>query len=277
MSTKNTVPHDELTAIKGIGASRQKWLQKTFNVQTYRDLADLSAEEIESRLKAEGKIVSRAEIETWIAQAKHLATSAVKDDGWQPIASFVVEFQEHEAESGIVEQRTRVHHVESDHTQLWAGIEQQAFCRWMIEQLGDKAPPPSLQKPLPVIEEARIEQAAAKMEALTVLPTVPPFVEPLDSDSRLEAMLAKVQKLTGQPSAPPPTPPMPVESHRSLQDVLAQVARLTEQKQPAPPMTSQPIPKKPAAAAAPSTAPQAPIINPRIQRLIDKIQQRGGG
>jgi len=270
MSIKNTVPHDELTAIKGIGASRQKWLQKTFNVQTYRDLADLSAEEIESRLKASGKIVSRAEIETWIAQAEHLATSTIKDDGWQPIASFVVEFQEHETESGIVEQRTRVHHVETDHTQLWAGIEQQALCRWMAEQLGDKAPPPSLQKPLPVIEETRIEQAAAKMEALTV----PPFVEPPDSDSRLEAMLAKVQKLTGQPAAPPPAPP-PVESHRSLQDVLAQVARLTEQQQPAPPMTSQPISKKPTTAAA-STASQAPIINPRIQRLIDKIQQRSG-
>jgi len=275
MSTKNTVPHDELTAIKGIGASRQKWLQKTFNVQTYRDLADLSAEEIESRLKAEGKIVSRAEIETWIAQAKHLATSTVKDDGWQPIASFVVEFQEHETETGIVEQRTRVHHVESDHTQLWAGIEQQALCRWMAEQLGDKAPPPSLQKPLPVIEEARIEQAA-KMEALTVLPTVPPFVEPPDSDSRLEAVLAKVQKLTGQSAPPAPPPPLPVESHRSLQDVLAKVQKLTAQQQPTPVTATQTISKKPAAAAAPSTAPQAPIINPRIQRLIEKIQQRGG-
>lgn len=274
MSAKNTVPHDELTAIKGIGASRQKWLQKTFKVQTYRDLADLSAEDIESRLKAEGKIVSRAEIETWIAQAEHLATSTVKDDGWQPIASFVVEFQEHETESGIVEQRTKVHHVESDHTQLWGGIEQQALCRWMAEQLGDKAPPPSLQKPLPVIEEARIEQAAAKMEALTVPPAVPPFVEPPDSDSRLEAVLAKVQKLTAPPTPPPP---MPVESHRSLQDVLAKVQKLTAQQQPTPPTAPTP----PRYGVETRTrlggeVQQAPIINPRIQRLIDKIQQRGG-
>ncbi|MBZ0283708.1 MAG: hypothetical protein K8L97_23425 [Anaerolineae bacterium] len=274
MNPTNSVPLDELTAIKGIGASRQKWLQKTFNVQTYHDLANLSAEEIESRLKAEGKIVSHAEIETWIAQAQHLATVAVKNDGWQPIASFVVEFQEHETETGIVEQRTKVHHVESDHTSLWAGIQQNQLCHWMIEQLGDKAPPPTLQKPLPVIQEARIEQAVAKVEALTAPSTVPPFVESPDSGSRLEAVLAKVQKLTGQPTAPPP---VPIESHRSLQDVLAQVGRLTAKAPPPPPT----VPAPPRYGVETRTrlggeVPQHPAINPRIQRLIDRIQQRQG-
>ena len=43
---------DDLTAIMGIGQARQIWFRETLNVQTYRDLAALSIDEIDSRLKA---------------------------------------------------------------------------------------------------------------------------------------------------------------------------------------------------------------------------------
>ncbi|MCK4471724.1 MAG: hypothetical protein KAW49_08045, partial [Anaerolineae bacterium] len=64
---------EDLTVIKGIGPARQQWLRESFNVRTYGDLAVLSADEIESRLKAEGRIASRSEIEQWIARAQELA------------------------------------------------------------------------------------------------------------------------------------------------------------------------------------------------------------
>lgn len=281
MNAKNLVPQDALTAIKGIGASRQRWFQQTFDVRTYQDLANLSAEDIETRLKAEGKIVSRAEIETWIAQAEHLATSTVKDDGWQPIASFVVEFQEQETETGIVEQRTTVHHVETDHTFQWEGIQENLLCRWMSEQLGDKAPPLSLTdspKPSLVVEESRLEQAIAKMEALTAPSSVPPFAElpeadesaieavkvltppPAEAKRNLSDVIAKVQQLSGQPM-PPPAPTLP---KRNLQDVMNKVQQLTTKTPTAPP--------KAAVVSAPQAA-QPSTIPPRIQRLMEKLQQ----
>jgi hypothetical protein len=66
---------DDLTAIANIKETRQDWLRKTLNVQTYRDLATLSVDEIEARLKADGKIASRSMIQGWIDKAKELATA----------------------------------------------------------------------------------------------------------------------------------------------------------------------------------------------------------
>ena len=37
--------YDDLTTIKGIGRSRQKWLREQLDVQTYNDMAALSAED----------------------------------------------------------------------------------------------------------------------------------------------------------------------------------------------------------------------------------------
>lgn len=126
---------NDLTTIKGIGPTRQAWLRAHFPVQTCGDLAALTPDEIEAKLKAEKQIVSRTEIESWIAQAQALVTAATRReiesqiaaqlqpaapfpmpaaataslDGrkvaaapsceasseWQAIARFVVEFQTH--------------------------------------------------------------------------------------------------------------------------------------------------------------------------------------
>ena len=47
---------DDLTAIRGIGASRQRWLAQEFGVRTYVQLAALAPDEIEARLKSAGTV-----------------------------------------------------------------------------------------------------------------------------------------------------------------------------------------------------------------------------
>ena len=104
---------DDLTAIRGIGASRQRWLAQEFGVRTYVQLAALAPDEIEARLKSAGKLSSRAEIEGWVAQATQLAaaTPPPSEREWTPAATFVVEFQRH---AGSAAWRTVVHHLEAD-------------------------------------------------------------------------------------------------------------------------------------------------------------------
>lgn len=66
---------DDLTRIKGIGLVKQKWLRELFNIHTFQDLAKLSVDEVESRLKSQGHTVSKNEIQGWIAQSQSLATA----------------------------------------------------------------------------------------------------------------------------------------------------------------------------------------------------------
>jgi hypothetical protein len=149
---------DDLTAIKGIGPVRQRWLRESLGVRTFRDLAALSADDIESRLKAEGQIASWSEIDGWIAEAEELAVAAntspqqvveppadavrranspAGEGEWKPFASFVVEFQARAAEGRARERRTTVHYMEGDRGETWPGIEGQSLCRWMLDQMGE--------------------------------------------------------------------------------------------------------------------------------------------
>ena len=70
---------DELTAIEGIGAQRGRWLREALGVSTYEALASLSAADIEARLRAEGKVVSRSAIEAWIGKARELSAGALEE------------------------------------------------------------------------------------------------------------------------------------------------------------------------------------------------------
>jgi hypothetical protein len=139
-------PYDDLTVIRGIGPARQQWLQDSLGVRTYEDLAALSADDIESRLRADGQIPSRSTIEAWLVQARTLAAEAasaqvnspVQEDGWKPVASFVVEFQVREPEGKVRECRTAVHHMEKDRGTHWPGIEHRRLCQWMVDQIRDE-------------------------------------------------------------------------------------------------------------------------------------------
>ena len=75
----NDIDRDNLTIIKGIGPARQQWFNEKLGVFTFRAFAALSADEIQSRLKADNQIASRATIEAWIVEAKNLAKIAEPD------------------------------------------------------------------------------------------------------------------------------------------------------------------------------------------------------
>jgi hypothetical protein len=149
--------YDDLTAIKGIGPARQRWLRESLHVRTYEDLAALSIGQIASRLKADGQIASRSVIEAWLIRAGELAGSAgrsvtphlesagakvanslAREGGWKPFASFVVEFQTREIEGRAGEHRTAVQHMEKDANRFWSGIESKNLCQWMLDQIRDK-------------------------------------------------------------------------------------------------------------------------------------------
>lgn len=83
--------YDTLTSIKGISRARQQWLRESFNVRTFADLAALSPDEIESRLKAEGRNATRSDVEEWIAQAQAYAARTHTVQPGEPSAAAVEE------------------------------------------------------------------------------------------------------------------------------------------------------------------------------------------
>lgn len=224
---------DDLTRINGIGKARQQWLRDKLNVNSLKELAALAPEEIETKLKADNQIVSRPTIESWIVQAAQWADIptriTAKDEGWKPIASFVVEFQEYD-EGASVEQRTRVHHVEADKNRMWSGIEYTELCEWMVQQLGGQLRQPAEQNmdsmieanPQPFVEVGRaasslsgafsekLQLALAKAErirlaAMPILATEADFGSTGSNErpakelsQQLRAALAKADKLSSQ-------------------------------------------------------------------------------
>jgi len=184
---RNISELDDLTLIKGIGQTRQDWLHDKLNVYTYHDLATLSADDMEAELKADNQIVSHSKIEGWIEQARRLAGASspqihtlVKEKGWQPFASFVIEFQEHEDEGQEKNQRTCVHHVEADQTRTWAGIEHRELCQWMVSQLGDKVSISATSQTAPPLpDESRLQKYLARAEQMTnAAANKPPQTQP---------------------------------------------------------------------------------------------------
>lgn len=145
---------DDLTMIKGIKEKRQEWLRTTFNVYTFQDLASLNVAQIEERRKIDRLNVSQEVIKNWIDQASELANGVGKtsrpakkqpaelpsntmprENGWKPIASFVVEYQIRMASEQLTERRTVAHYMEEDHTHTWPGIEGKQLCEWIINQI----------------------------------------------------------------------------------------------------------------------------------------------
>jgi len=196
-----TKMYDDLTAIKGIREARQQWFRDTMKVQTYRDLAGLSVDEIESGLKAEKQFPSRSMVAAWIAQAKALAEAVEQQipmpkrkvvsesPSWASQASFVIEFQVLENEDGSREQRMTVHHIETDKNHIWSGIEPEEAMRWILAEAV-----------IEVIVKPIVESAA-----LTPSPIAPAYQS--NYSDKLQQVLAKTQQLSRSPlpSAVPST------------------------------------------------------------------------
>jgi hypothetical protein len=145
----------DLSEISGIGPARARWFKETFGVRNARDLAALSPDDIESRLKAEGRSrVSRPTIESWLAEARRRASQAKRESTrtsagrsgkkfaveepieWRPVASFVLEFQSRGGDEATDERwRTVAHYVEQDLDEIWPGLDCIALCGWMADHL----------------------------------------------------------------------------------------------------------------------------------------------
>ena len=54
---------------------------------------------------------------------------------WRPFASFVVEFQVRALANQKPEERTKVHHIETDTCAAWPVTEQAQLCQWMMAHL----------------------------------------------------------------------------------------------------------------------------------------------
>jgi hypothetical protein len=197
--------HDDLTAIKGIKAARQQWFRETFNVHTFSDLAALSIDEIETRLKAEKQIPSRSKIEGWLAEAQYFAENPTvianlknsdthKDEGWKPFASFVVEFQEREVDGQLIQQ-TLVHHVEADKTHTWPHVEQHELCTWVIGQLGNHN---HLVSTAPH-EETKNEPSITDVQSSYIFPTIPTQANTSGFSPRLQQLLQRGNTLSRRP------------------------------------------------------------------------------
>jgi hypothetical protein len=145
---------NDLTQITGIGPTRARWLRQTFGVETIRDLAALTADEIERESEGKGRApVSRPAIEAWAEEARRRTSSSAARDAltteppeqrrthdvgeWTPVTSFVVEFQTRTSEGASTAWRTSVHHLEHDRNQVWMGIDCTALCGWMTQRLED--------------------------------------------------------------------------------------------------------------------------------------------
>lgn len=143
---KDNVNKNDLTAVKGIGPARQKWLGELFDVYSLEALSALSANEVEATAKKAGKILAKGEVADWIAQSKALVTEKVsgvaaksntdhtETTSWKPVASFVVEFQQ-KGEAEQVQQRTKVHYMEVDEEITWPGIEREQLGVWLTRHL----------------------------------------------------------------------------------------------------------------------------------------------
>jgi hypothetical protein len=134
--------YNDLTTISGIGPVRQRWLQESLNVSTFRGLAALSVERATEQLKADGFNIPPSLLEEWIAAAKKILQEAPDSpkSEWQPFAAFVIEFQSRIIANEIVEQRTAAHYMEGDKEQKWPGLEGVELCRWILGNLGEQIP-----------------------------------------------------------------------------------------------------------------------------------------
>jgi hypothetical protein len=272
-ASSNSGDYDNLTRIDGIGAARQQWFRSVFNVRTFRDLAALSAEEIETRLKAEKKPISKSAIQEWLAQAAELAGNNQKvssskpvQGAWKTLATFVVVFEDQKA-GDQTRYRTTVQHMEVDETKQWPGIEQPELCKWMLTQLGAQAPEARPDAFLPPAFDDRVQEVLAKVILL-------------ESQFRtLEQGASNPQRGDAPPAVIEPQPktavespaPVPAAFSPQLQQVIAKARELdTETRKPASQLptsrpVSQPLP------AAPPAVPTG--YSDKLQKILAKADR----
>ncbi|MBE2222976.1 MAG: hypothetical protein IAF02_15635 [Anaerolineae bacterium] len=134
--------YDDLSVITGIGDSIQQRLRTSLHVHSYADLAALPIDTIASELKSDKSIPAplktRKKIEQWVVEADNLAKTQASHDSkaadWEPIDSFVLEFQRQVRAQGEFDFRVVVQHVEHDANGHWdfrIDEERENLFKWM--------------------------------------------------------------------------------------------------------------------------------------------------
>lgn len=142
---------DDLTHIKDIGLTREKWLN-THGIHTYTDLAQVNAEWLYEQFKQEGKLVPLTMIQSWIKAAEQRQSNTsenvvpflrpnvipITEDGWEEFASFYISYQHKRSfknnaiRTQVVRYRTYADHIEADENKQWDGIEGEQLCSWIM-------------------------------------------------------------------------------------------------------------------------------------------------
>jgi hypothetical protein len=208
--------HDDLSAIKGIGEATERSLNEALGVRTYDDLADCSVDAIEAALKSSGRNTSRNQIEEWLVQARELAGVPARsarhekrsgheqrasepepvlgEASWEPLATFVVEFQSRTDANGIEERRTACQQHETAKEETWPGIDCERTCEWMLAQIEERREPmldqtAVIERPGPAssasaaAEESSVDVVATGSPPVTVEVTQVRAFQPLDSET----------------------------------------------------------------------------------------------
>ena len=199
----------ELSEISGIGQARARWLEEALDVRTLRDLAALSPEEVERKLKrAGGNKPPRSTIDAWVAEAKaHLADQGSqvepsvpgrpksrRTETWKPVASFVVEFQSRigseASEPPAARWRTAAHHVEEDRDDAWPGWDFDSLGRWMADQL------PTGHRSDAVEEIVQVEEGGAvERPGPDDVGAIPLTAHLIDGDGLMDSNLVRIDEL----------------------------------------------------------------------------------
>jgi hypothetical protein len=166
--------YDDLTVIGGIGEKRQGLIRQSLNVRTYQDLANLPVDKTVSVLKDKGHIVSRDTVKQWVAEANMLAATTEpssqrdqgstkveageqvntrvegdKEDEWEWLKAFVVEFCVLKLEEQVKKREIRVYPLKVSQKGVWLDNGEtkkspeiikkgESLYPWMVEQFGEQ-------------------------------------------------------------------------------------------------------------------------------------------
>lgn len=120
---------DDLTTIKGIGPGRAELLAEEFGVRTFADLAALDPDRMVTALRDRNQPVRHETVTLWIAEAGRRA--ALRRDGWEIAALFIVYFEQRAGEL-----RTAAHRADTNTDAQWPGHVTSDVAAWMAEELG---------------------------------------------------------------------------------------------------------------------------------------------
>jgi len=198
----------DLTAIRGIGASRMRWLN-SLGIYTIAELGQASADALAAQPKADGRVPSRSELEEWIAQAQNVMAThqptepaypqsvrtpqtpeielavpacAVPPPDWNSVATFKVDYQTRQTADKL-EQRTVIHHLETGATECWEDLEVQSIQPWMLGHIKTtESPAETACTATPKITQLRLIQPGHSRQAMIASKTQPLFSGDIKAD-----------------------------------------------------------------------------------------------